>query len=120
MEILIFLRSASLPSFVLAVALMAYATFNRNEPLYLTGLAAGSWGITAFLLTESFGRIAQTRSIITRWIARFLLTSTSSISSWVIYLIMRWCVLQDWSVSNYCNYSPLKIFNAEAPWEGIP
>lgn len=90
MEILIRLRPATLFAFVLGIMLMAQATFNRDESLYLTGLATGFWGITAFLLTESFGRIAQARSAITRWIVRLFLLLTSLISVWVIYLTIRW------------------------------
>ena len=90
MERLINLRPFELIAFVTGVVIMVYATINRYEFIYLIGATIGFGGITAFLVTESYGRLAQGRSIFSRWIARIFLVPSTLISVYVLYLIVRW------------------------------
>ena len=90
MELLIRLRPANLVAFTLGVVVIVYAVANRDEILYLAGAAIGVGGITAFLVTEAFGRIAKTRSIIARWAARIFLVPSMLLSGSVLILIGRW------------------------------
>jgi hypothetical protein len=87
MEILIRLRPANLLAFTLGVLMMVYAMANRGEILYLVGAAIGFGGITAFLVTEAFGRIAKTRSAVTRWLARIFLVPSLLVLVSVFFLI---------------------------------
>jgi len=90
MDILIRLRPAELLAFTLGVAVVVFAMANRDENLYLLGAAIGFGGITAFLVTEAFGRIAKTRSAISRWAARIFLVPSLVVSGSVFFLLGRW------------------------------
>jgi len=90
MEILIRLRPADLLAFPVGVVVMVYAVANRDEILYLVGAAICFGGFTAFLVTEAFGRIAKTRSTVSRWVARVFLVPSLLISGSVLYLLGRW------------------------------
>ena len=90
MEILIRLRPVCLILFVLGVAVMLHAMANRDEFLYIAAAAFGFSGMTVYLMTESFGRIAQARHSASRWIARILLIPCTLISVSAVVLIVRW------------------------------
>jgi hypothetical protein len=90
MELLIRLRPAALLAFTLGVVVIVYAVANRDEMLYLVGAVIGFGGITAFLVTEAFGRIAKTRSIMARWAARIVLVPSLLVSGSALFLIVRW------------------------------
>ena len=90
MEILIRLRPADLIALPAGVVVMVYAVANRDEILYLVGAATCFGGFAAFLVTEAFGRIANTRSTVSRWVARVFLVPGLLISGSVLYLLGRW------------------------------
>ena len=92
MDRLIKLRPFELLSFVIGVVIMLYSTFNRDEYIYLIGATIGFGGLATFLVTESFGHLAQQRSIISRWMARIFLIPSALISLSVMYLIVRWSI----------------------------
>ena len=90
MEILIHFRPAYFLAFPVGVLVMIYAVANRDEMIYLVGAATAFGGLTAFLATEAFGRIAKTRSKVSRWTARVFFVPGLLISGSVLFLLGRW------------------------------
>lgn len=90
METLIRLRRIELLTFALGGATAAYAVVSRDEAMYLIAAAVCFVGMTGFLATESFGRLARARSRATRWIARFILVPSSVVSVVAIFASAQW------------------------------
>lgn len=92
MKLLIRLRPFELLSFAMGLLTIIYSAANRDEVIYLLGAALSFWGITAFLVTEAFGELANERSSFSRWVARIFLVLSSFVSVSVLYIIIRWGV----------------------------
>ena len=94
METLIRMRPIELLAFALGGFAAAYAVVSRDELVYLIGVALSFGGMTGFLATESFGRLASSRSKSCRWIARLFMVPSLLISLVLLVVIGRWALNQ--------------------------